>query len=83
MFGGQWAARHYQRRHGRPPKNRYGQTLFAVRAGDAVRWARSTPQAEVLDIVPRYLPWWASWTASVPALREVVCWNLAVVLRRR
>jgi SAM-dependent methyltransferase len=82
LVGGDRAARRYERRTGRPPKNRYGESLFAVRAGEAVRWARSTRHAELVDVLPRYLPWWAHWTADVPGLREVVCWNLALVLRR-
>ncbi len=83
VLGGERAARRYQRAHGRPPKNRYGDSLFAVRAGDAVRWAGSSSQADLLDVFPRYLPWWVHWTARVPGLREVACWNLALVLRRR
>jgi len=81
-LGGHRAARRYERRHGRPPKNRYGTTLFPVRVGAALAWARSRPDAEVLAAFPRYHPWWAHWVVRVPLLREVVTWNLMVVLHR-
>jgi hypothetical protein len=32
---------------------------------------------------PRYHPWWAAWVVRIPVLREIVCWNLVVVLRKR
>jgi SAM-dependent methyltransferase len=83
LGGGERAAARYQRVHGRPPKNRFGESLFVVRAGDALRWARGVRDAELVAAIPRYHPWWAQWTARVPGLREVVCWNLALVLRRR
>jgi SAM-dependent methyltransferase len=82
-LGGERAARRYRRRHGRPPKNDFGRTLFAVRVGDALRWARTTPHATLIDARPRYLPGWAAPVVRVPGLREVATWNLALVLRRR
>jgi len=82
LLGGHRAAARYERRHGRAPKNQYGRTLFAVGAGEAIHWARSVPGADLVSAIPRYHPWWAHWTARVPGLREVVCWNLALVLRR-
>ena len=44
-FGGEYAARRYARKHGREPKNRYGQSLFEVGAADGLRWARRVPKA--------------------------------------
>jgi hypothetical protein len=32
---------------------------------------------------PRYHPWWATWLVAVPGVRELICWNLVVVMRRR
>jgi SAM-dependent methyltransferase len=81
-LGGQRARRRYRRRHGREPKNRFGESLFAVRAGAALRWARACAGAELIDAYPRYHPWWARWVIRVPGLREVVSWNLVLVLRR-
>jgi SAM-dependent methyltransferase len=81
-LGGGRARDRYRRRHGREPKNRFGESLFAVRAGAALRWARTCPDAELVDAYPRYHPRWAGWVIRVPGLRELVSWNLVVVLRR-
>jgi len=80
--GGRRAADRYARRMGRRPKNDYGRSLFRVTAADAARWARDVERSGRLAgvrLVPRYLPSWAGFTARVPGLREVVCWNLVVV----
>ncbi|MGY1671540.1 class I SAM-dependent methyltransferase [Geodermatophilus sp. SYSU D00710] len=81
-LGGARARRRYRRRTGREPKNRYGESLFAVSAGAAVRWARRCPDADLLAVLPRYHPWWAAWVTRVPGLREVASWNVVLVLRR-
>ena len=83
FLGGHRAARRYERRNGRPPKNRFGESLFQVSVADALRWARSTPRAELLAAFPRYHPWWARGVVRVPGVREIATWNLALVLRRR
>ncbi len=83
FLGGRYAARRYERTHDHPPKNVYGESLFAVTAADGMRWARQQTQADVLGVVPRYLPRWSWWVLRVPVLRELVTWNLAVVLRKR
>jgi SAM-dependent methyltransferase len=82
-LGGQRAARRYERRHGRPPGNRFGSSLFACHVGTELRRARSQPEATVVDARPRYYPDWMRWIVHVPALREVATWNLLLVLRRR
>lgn len=85
-LSGGYARRRYRRRHGREPKNRYGESLFAVTVRDGLRWAgeqRRGSGAEVLDVVPRYHPRWSWWLLRVPGLREVATWNLAIVLRKR
>lgn len=82
-LGGRRAARRYTRRHGRPPKNVFGTSLFAVTAAAGLRWARGRDDVEVVALQPRYLPRWAYGVLRVPLLREVVTWNLAIVLRRR
>jgi SAM-dependent methyltransferase len=83
LLGGNRAAARYQRTHGHPPKNVYGQSLFAMRASDALRWACAQPDAELVDAYPRYLPRWTHGMTRVPVVREFVLWNLALVLRRR
>jgi SAM-dependent methyltransferase len=82
-LGGDYAARRYRRGTGHDPKNVYGRSLFPVSMRQGVRWARSQPDAEVVDIIPRYLPRTLYWTRAVPVLREVVTWNVALILRKR
>lgn len=83
-FGGQRAARWYTRRHGHPPKNLYGTSLFAVTAADGLRWARSVgDDADLVAAFPRYLPHRMWWVMRVPGLREVLGTNLVLVLRKR
>jgi len=82
-LGGEYARRRYLRRTGHEPKNRIGHSLYPISIGAALRWARCTGQADLVDFLPRYHPWWARWVVRVPMVREVVSWNLAMVLRRR
>jgi SAM-dependent methyltransferase len=82
-LGGERAAVRYQERHGRPPKNRYGRTLFAVSVADALAWARACPSGDLVAAFPRYAPDWARGMVRVPGLRELATWNLALVLRAR
>jgi SAM-dependent methyltransferase len=81
-LGGDRAARRYERRHGDPPKNRYGQSLYAVSVAAALGWARSCREVKVLDTLPRYHPRWAGGIVHVPGVREVATWNLVLVLRK-
>ncbi|PZF93953.1 class I SAM-dependent methyltransferase [Micromonospora deserti] len=81
-LGGDRARRRYERRTGRPPKNRYRETLFPISISHTLRWTRGNDAVEVLDAVPRYHPWWGRWVIRVPGLREVVAWNFLLVLRR-
>ena len=85
-LGGHRARRRYARRHGHEPKNRFGESLFAVSAAAGVDWARgrvADGEAELLAALPRYHPRWAWWLMRVPVLRELLGWNLVLVLRRR
>ncbi len=82
-LGGHRAARRYQRLKGHPPKNRFGESLFPITVAGGLRWARSCPDADLVAAVPRYHPRWAYGVLALPGLREVVTWNLVLVLRRR
>lgn len=82
-LGGDRAARRYERRRGKRPKNVYGESMFPVSVAEMVRWARGRSDVEVLDIRPRYLPRWARPVVRVPGVREVLTWNLVLVLRKR
>ena len=82
-LGGRYARRRYARRLGHEPKNKYGESLFPVTVRDGLRWARRQSEADVVAVLPRYNPRWSWWLLHVPVLREVVTWNLVLVLRRR
>jgi SAM-dependent methyltransferase len=83
FLGGAFARRRYARKHARQPKNRFGESLFAVTVTDGLRWSRTQQQGEVLDVTARYNPRWAHLLLHIPILREVTTWNLVLVLRRR
>lgn len=78
-LGGARAAARYRRRHGHPPKNNYGSSLFAVSAVDGLEWAAATGAS--FAAFPRYHPRWAWWMTRVPGLREFLVSNLVLVLR--
>jgi SAM-dependent methyltransferase len=82
-LGGRRARRRYHRVHGHEPKNRFGESLFPVTVRDGLAWSRQQSGAAVIAAVPRYNPRFAYVLTRVPLLREVVTWNLALVLRRR
>jgi SAM-dependent methyltransferase len=81
-LGGRRAAQIYYRRHGKEPKNLYGQSLYPFSIRQALRWARAQPDAELIDAVPRYLPGWSRPIVRLPGAREVLTWNLLIALRR-
>ncbi|MFV2116333.1 class I SAM-dependent methyltransferase [Micromonospora sp. LOL_025] len=81
-LGGDRARRRYERRNGRAPKNRFGETLFPTSIAQTLRWARGNAEVELLDALPRYHPWWGRWVIRVPGVREVAAWNFLLVLRR-
>lgn len=83
VLGGERAARRYARRHGHEPKNRYGRSLFPIRASQGLRWARTTTGGTLVAAFPRYHPHWAWWCVSIPVVREVAVSNLVLVLRAR
>ena len=82
FLGGERAARRYERRHGQPPGNRFGESLFACHAGTVLRHLRRRTDVDVIDALPRYHPRWLHWLVVVPGIREFAVWNLLVVLRK-
>ena len=80
---GSFARDRYTRRHGHPPKNVFGTSLFALSAREGLDWARrvSARGAKLVAAFPRYHPWWAWWVAKVPVLREFLTSNLVLVLQ--
>ena len=81
-LGARYAERRYVRRHHKNPKNRPGTGLFQVHVGQMLRAVRGHRDVTVLDAVPRYYPRWSRAVLEVPGIREVVTWNLLLVLRR-
>lgn len=82
-LGGRWAARRYERRNGKPPKNVYGESMFAASVAEGLRWARSQSEFELVEARPRYLPPISRLLLRIPLLREFLTWNLWLVLRRK
>lgn len=82
-LGGHRAADRYRRRFGRSPKNLFGESLFPITAKAGLQWARSTTEADLIRAFPRYAPGFAQALVRLPWLREVLAWNLVLVLRRR
>lgn len=82
-LGGHRAARRYQRKHGRPPKNVFGSSMFSATVRDGLEWIRSRPDLEVLEMRPRYWPGWTRHLLRVPLLRELLTWNLWIVVRKQ
>ncbi|HEY9564919.1 MAG TPA: class I SAM-dependent methyltransferase, partial [Nocardioides sp.] len=82
-LGGARAARRFRRKHGREPKNLFGTSMYAVTVQAGIDWAARQTGGEVLDVIPRYNPRWSYWMLKVPVLREIVTWNLVIVLRKK
>jgi SAM-dependent methyltransferase len=72
----------YERRHGPPRKNRYGEALFAVHVGPTLKLVRERPGLEIERVEPRYWPK-LRFIAAVPGLREVAMWNCVIRVRKR
>lgn len=81
-LGAGLAERRYLGRHGRLPKNRFGSTLFPVHIGPVLRELRHRSDVEVIAARPRYYPRCCRVLLRLPGLREVVTWNLLLILRR-
>jgi SAM-dependent methyltransferase len=71
----------YERRHGKPRKNAYGEGLWACHIGPTLRLARGRPRLDVERVEPRYWPW-AAPICRVPGLREVLTWNCVIRARK-
>lgn len=82
-LGGQRALDRFDRTHPENAKNRFGESLHPVHVGEVLRWAEACPDVDLVDAFPRYYPSWARPLVRIPGVREVVTWNLAVVLRVR
>ena len=75
--------RRYTRRHGHKPKNLYGQTMFGLGVAPVLSLARRRRDVTVVEARPRYYPRWCRFLIALPGLRELLTWNLLLILRRR
>jgi SAM-dependent methyltransferase len=82
LLGADFAARRYLRRHGKAPKHRVGANLYRMHIGPTLRLIRARGDVELVDALPRYYPRWSRIVLRVPLLRELVTWNLLIVMRR-
>jgi SAM-dependent methyltransferase len=81
-LGPRFAERRYRARHGHDPKHHVGGNLYRIHIGETLRMARSLGGAQIVDALPRYYPRWCRFVVRIPLLREVLTWNLLLVLRR-
>ena len=81
-LGPDYAERRYIRRYGRKPKHTCGVNLFPVHIGPVLRALRARPDVEIVAARPRYYPRWCAPLVRLPGLREVVTWNLMLIMRR-
>jgi SAM-dependent methyltransferase len=82
-LGGERAVSRYERKLGHPPKNLFGTSLFRLDISEVMAWARNRRDADLVDAFPRYYPSWTKPIVALPGVREVVTWNLVIVMRRR
>ena len=81
-LGGDRAAKRFERRTGQPPKNHFGTSLFKLSISDVLEWCHNERGLEVLDVYPRYYPRWTKPIVHIPGVREVLTWNVVIVMRR-
>ena len=72
----------YERLHGPPRKNRYGEGLFPVHIGSMLRYVEQRPGLRITGAEPRYWPR-LRFLMRIPGLREVACWNAVIHVQRR
>jgi SAM-dependent methyltransferase len=81
-LGPAWGPRLYERRHGPPRKNPYGDGLWAVHVGPTIRLVASRPGLRTESVEPRYWPRLA-FICQVPLLRELFTWNCVIRVIKR
>lgn len=82
-LGGSYARRRYTRKHGHEPKNVYGESMFGLSVARILSFARGRADTTVIEARPRYYPRWCRFLLAVPGLRELLTWNLLLILRRQ
>ena len=82
LVSGRVAYRHYVKRHGREPVNRFGLNFFKLTPRALTKLIATHPELAVFIVGPRYLPMRWSWTVHVPLLRTLMIQDLVVVAER-
>ena len=83
-LGGRRARRRYAARHGHEPKNKFGESLFAVTGRRRPALGRAASRTPTSCTCCRATTrGGAAGCCRVPVVREVVTWNLVLVLRKR
>ena len=82
-LGGRQARRRYAGATVTSPRTSSVSPSSRSRSPTACAGSRSQQDADVVHVLPRYNPWWSRWLLHVPVVREVVTWNLVLVLRKR
>jgi len=81
-LGAERAVKRYEARGG-TVKNLPGTSLDHLRIGDVIKWLKQDKTLDILSVAPRYYPSWTQPITRIPGVREVLTWNLEVVMRRR
>ena len=81
-LGAKRAVKRYEARGG-TVKNRPGTSLHQLGIGDVIKWLKEDKNLDILSVAPRYYPSWTQPITRIPGVREVLTWNLEVVMRRR
>ncbi|MEU1405670.1 class I SAM-dependent methyltransferase [Streptomyces sp. NPDC005728] len=81
-LGARRARERYHRRTGTAAKHTLGENLFAIHIGPTLRQVRRRDDVTVLSARSRYWPFLTGVVTRVPWLREVITWNLLLILRR-
>ena len=71
----------YEKRHGPPRKNTYGEGLWAVHIGPTLKLVEARPGLRIERVEPRYWPK-LRFLVQIPGLRELVTWNCVIRVRR-
>jgi len=76
-LGPKLGPRLYERVHGPPRKNPYGDGLWPVHVGPTIREVRGRPRLRVERIEPRYWPG-LRFICRIPLVRELLTWNCVI-----
>jgi SAM-dependent methyltransferase len=83
LLGPGFATRRYTKRYGREPTHRVGDNLYRVHVGPILRLMRSRQDIDIVEALPRYYPRWCKFVLRLPWVRELVTWNLLLIIRRK